>query len=390
LIFDKLIEQAPDVLLQLIKLHAADSRKNKIDVGVGVYRDRNGTTPVFAAVKSAELRLLEQQVSKSYLGADGDIGSIDRLTPIVFGESLASQLGLWGFQTPGGTGALRIGADLIALSNPDAKIWYWTPTWANHPAILRAAGLQMKPFPAYHSSAVALDWGAVESALRGAKSGDVLLVQASCHNPTGADPDLVQWGKLAEIFRSVGLVPFIDSAYQGLGNGFVEDVAGLRLLVSAVDEAIIVYSCDKNFGLYRDRVGALWIKTVPEHLDATRSNLFQLARAMWSMPPDHGAAVVRLILEDATLTAQWQEELDAMRERINDVRSALAAADPRLGFIAKQRGLFAMLPLSAEQIQTLREEHAVYLAPDGRINVAGLTMTQVPQFVAALQAVMQH
>jgi aromatic-amino-acid transaminase len=218
----------------------------------------------------------------------------------------------------------------------------------------------------------------------------VLLVQASCHNPTGADPDLVQWGKLAEIFRSVGLVPFIDSAYQGLGNGFVEDVAGLRLLVSAVDEAIIAYSCDKNFGLYRDRVGALWIKTVPEHLDATRSNLFQLARAMWSMPPDHGAAVVRLILEDATLTAQWQEELDAMRERINDVRSALAAADPRLGFIAKQRGLFAMLPLSAEQIQTLREEHAVYLAPDGRINVAGLTMTQVPQFVAALQAVMQH
>lgn len=386
--FQALQEQAPDILLQLIKLHKADPRPDKIDVGVGVYRDQLGTTPVFGAVKIAEAQLLEQQSSKSYLGADGDIGFVERLAPIVFGERRAISDGLWGLQTPGGTGALRLAADLIARANPEATIWLWTPTWPNHPPILRDAGLRMTAFPAYDVASSTLDWAAIENALSNAKAGDALLIQAGCHNPTGADPNADQWRRIGEICQKQGLLPLIDSAYQGLGNGLDEDVAGLRILVDAVDEAIITYSCDKNFGLYRDRVGALWVKSGLKRLEAVRSNLFELARAMWSMPPDHGAAVVRLILESYTLTAAWHSELGDMRERINAIRAALSSADRGLSFIANQRGLFAMLPLSPEQVQRLRHEHGIYMAPSGRANLAGLTIQDIPRFVSAMQSVM--
>jgi aromatic-amino-acid transaminase len=233
-----------------------------------------------------------------------------------------------------------------------------------------------------------LDISAVEEALTRATAGDVLLVQASCHNPTGADPTPEQWKRIAQICAERGLIPFIDCAYQGLGDGLDEDVEGLHTLVAAVEEAVIAYSCDKNFGLYRDRVGALWVKSKAQTVAAVRSNMLELTRSLWSMPPDHGAAVVRLILDDKALKADWQMELEAMRERVNSVRKAVALADPRLDFIARQRGLFAMLPLTADQIAALRKEHAIYMAPSGRINVAGLALAQVPIFVDALQSVL--
>jgi aromatic-amino-acid transaminase len=379
--------QVPDILLELIKLHSADIRPHKIDVGVGVYRDETGATPVFAAVKEAEALLLNTQYSKSYLGADGDARFVDLLTPIVFGHGTNTS-GLTGLQTPGGTGALRLAADLIARANPDATVWLWTPTWPNHPPILRDARLRMAHINGYNVRTAKLDWDAIEQGLSMAEKGDALLVQAGCHNPTGADPDLDQWRRLATLCRERKILPFIDSAYQGLGNGLDVDMTGLRMLVDSVDEAIVAYSCDKNFGLYRDRVGALWVKTDAERVFAIRSNLLELARAMWSMPPDHGAAVVRIILDDEALTAKWRLELDGMCKRINSVREHLATADPRLAYIAQQRGLFAMLPLSPEQVTALREDHAIYMVPSGRINIAGLANADVSRFVAALLRVM--
>jgi aromatic-amino-acid transaminase len=386
--FDKLLVHPPDALLQIIKDHANDSRSHKIDVGVGVYRNEAGVTPVFAAVKAAEARLLQQQDSKSYLGADGDIGFVVLLGELIFGAAYRLHSSLGGVQTPGGTGALRLGAALLNRAKPGANVWQWTPTWPNHPPIITESRLHVRSIAAYDVLSGTLDMGAVDEALAGATAGDVLLVQASCHNPTGADPRPKQWKRIAQICTERGLIPFIDCAYQGLGDGLNEDVEGLRTLVAAVEEAVIAYSCDKNFGLYRDRVGALWVKSKVDTVAAVRSNMLELTRSLWSMPPDHGAAVVRLILKDKELKADWQQELDAMRERINSVRKALTLADSRLDFIARQRGLFAMLPLTPEQIAVLRNEHAIYMAPSGRINVAGLAVAQVPIFVGALQSVL--
>jgi aromatic-amino-acid transaminase len=387
LMFDKLALQSPDALLQIIKDHANDSRPHKIDVGVGVYRNEAGFTPVFGAVKAAEARLVQQQDSKSYLGADGDTGFVALMGELIFGEAYSAHSGLGGVQTPGGTGALRLGAELLNRARPGANIWQWTPTWPNHPPIIKESGLHVRSIAAYDLLSGRLGISAVAEALARATAGDVLLVQASCHNPTGADPRPEQWKRIAQICTERGLIPFIDCAYQGLGDGLDEDVEGLRTLVAAVEEAVIAYSCDKNFGLYRDRVGALWVKSKAETVAGVRSNMLELTRSLWSMPPDHGAAVVRLILEDEALKAAWQQELDAMRERINSVRKAVAIADARLDFIARQRGLFAMLPLTPEQIAVLRNEHAIYMAPSGRINVAGLAVAQVPIFVGALQSV---
>jgi aromatic-amino-acid transaminase len=383
--FDSLTAQPQDSLLKLIRLYADDTRPDKIDVGVGVYRNEAGETPVLAAVKAAEARLLAEQDSKSYLGAEGDIRFIELLAPIIFGEAQAKSLPLIGLQTPGGTGALRLAVELVARGAPSATIWLWTPTWPNHQPIVEAPGLKVRSFSASRPGSARIDMAAVEANLQHAKAGDVLLVHAACHNPSGIDPSLEEWQQLAALCGRLGLVPLIDCAYQGLGNGLDPDVAGLRLLVDACDQALVAYSCDKNFGLYRDRVGALWVKVNPEQAASVRSNLFALARTLWSMPPDHGAAVVRIILDDPRLTSQWVTELDGMRGRINAVRAALAIADMRMGYIAQQRGLFAMLPLNPRQIERLRIDHSIYMAPSGRINVAGLAMADVPRFVAALR-----
>jgi aromatic-amino-acid transaminase len=389
MMFETLPTHAPDGLLQIIKDHAADPRPNKIDVGVGVYRDEDGQTPVLAAVKAAEAVLLETQMTKSYLGADGDAGFTRLLAELVFGPGGGERDDITGVQTPGGTGALRLGAEMIRRARPDATVWVWAPTWANHPPIFKAAGLRLNEIDAYDINSGLLDMAKIEQALRGAKRGDVVLLHAACHNPTGADPTMAEWWRLADICREQKLLPFIDCAYQGLGDGLEEDVAGLRLMVDHVDDAIIAYSCDKNFGLYRDRVGAFWTKAKAQSINAVRSNILELTRSNWSMPPDHGAAVVRIILDSKELHQRWQNELDTMRTRINSIRQILADSDPRLAFMARQRGLFAMLPLSLKQVNELRNQYAIYMASSGRMNIAGLARRQLPHFLRSFHLIQQ-
>ncbi|MET0309837.1 MAG: amino acid aminotransferase [Sphingomonas sp.] len=384
-VFSTLMPQAPDALLMLIGMHRRDTRSTKLDLGVGVYRDALGATPVMRAMRAAEARLLETQTTKAYLGAEGDPRYTELLASVALGSAAASSPRLTGVQTPGGTGALRLGAELIGRARRNAQIWIGAPTWPNHAPIFREAGLIVRVHPYYDVASGTIDFGAIMTALEEAVPGDIVLLHGCCHNPTGADFDTDQWCTLAAFMAQRGLIPFIDLAYQGLGDGLDGDAAGARMLFEAVPEALLAYSCDKNFALYRERVGALWVRS--EHastLPQVRDNILVLARSLWSMPPDHGAAAVRIILEDAALRSDWLEELGGMRGRINDLRAAIVAAEPRLAFIARQRGLFAMLPIDKQAVVALREEHGIYMAESGRINVAGLTLSTIAPFVAAL------
>jgi aromatic-amino-acid transaminase len=377
--------QPADALLALIGMHHRDPRPDKIDLGVGVYRDATGRTPVMRAVKAAETRLLREQDTKAYLGPEGDIGFVQRLARVVFGVELAETPRLTGVQTPGGTGALRLGAELVARATPGARVWIGTPSWPNHAPIFSEAGLEVVSHPYFDAGRSDLDFAAMMAAIGGMARGDVLLIHGCCHNPTGADLSGEQWCQLTDWVADNGVLPFVDLAYQGLGDGLDRDAAGLRMMLQAVPEALVAYSCDKNFGLYRDRVGALWVQAAGGD-DARRigQTMLVLARSLWSMPPDHGAAVVRLILEDEALAAAWREELDAMRLRINTLR-ALLAAHPRLAPIGRQRGMFAMLPIAPEAVLELRAHDGIYMAGSGRINVAGLREDTIPRLVAALR-----
>lgn len=383
-IFGALAAQPADALLALIGAFRGDPRPGKIDVGVGVYRDPEGRTPVLHAVKQAERRLVEEQGSKGYLGSEGDVGFFDALKPVIFGASRFGDC-LCGLQTPGGTGALRLAAELIARSRPGARVLVGTPTWPNHPPILKAAGLHVAEYRHFDVEAQSLRFDAVLDALGAAMPGDVALLHGCCHNPTGADFSREQWAQIATLLRDRGVLPLIDLAYQGLGDGLEEDAAGARIVLDTVGEGLVAYSCDKNFGLYRDRVGALYaLSASAAQATVVQSNLVSLTRANWSMPPDHGAAVVRVILEDADLTADWRRELAGMSDRIREIRTLLAAADPRLAPLARQRGMFSTLPLRADEVASLRERHAIYMPSSGRVNIAGLTPETVPVFVDAL------
>ena len=377
--------QPADPLLALIGLHRSDARAHKIDLGVGVYRDAEGATPVMKAVKAAEALLVGDQPTKAYIGPEGDDRFTALLAAIVFGSDKAGSDRLTGVQTPGGTGALRLGAELIARAGMSGRVWIGTPTWPNHVPIFEASGLRVASHAYYDRATSAIDFGAMMTDLAAAAAGDVVLLHGCCQNPTGTGFSTAQWRELATACATRGIVPFVDLAYQGLGDGLDADAAGMRLLLDAVPEALIAYSCDKNFGLYRERVGALWVladgaAAVP----AVRGNLLVLARSLWSMPPDHGAATVRIILDDPTLNACWRAELADMRGRIGALRAELAAAEPRLGMIAAQRGLFAMLPIDPPTVRILREEHGIYMAGSGRINVAGLRTEVIDRFAAAL------
>jgi len=386
-LFGGLELQPSDALLALIGLYAADGRAHKIDLGVGVYKDEAGRTPVFAAVKAAEAKLLAEQSTKAYVGPEGDVGFFEGLMPIVFGNA-AVRARLAGFQTPGGTGALRLGAELIARNNPGAAIHVGGPTWANHPPIFAAAGLPVRQHRHVDLSTQQLCFDDIRAALEGAAAGDVVLLHGCCHNPTGVDFTAGQWEELGALMAARGLLPFIDLAYQGLGDSMDDDAAGVRIVARHCPELLVAYSCDKNFGLYRERVGALFVLAPePEAAVVVQSNLLSLARANWSMPPDHGAAVVRLILESGELRALWLAELDEMRCRIRAMREGLAAQDPALAFIAGQKGMFSTLKLSPEQVKALREDHAIYMAGSGRISIAGLTPAKLAPLAAAIAAV---
>lgn len=386
-----LTQQPADALLALIKLYAADPRADKIDLGVGVYRTGQGDTPVFAAIKAAEKVLLETQDSKAYLGPEGDMGFVHALMPFIFGKDDPSKGGrIDGMQTPGGTGGVRL-AVALALKAGAKRIHMGLPSWPNHAQIFADLGAELVGFK-HNTGAGVVDMDALRAAIAGAQAGDAILLHGCCHNPTGIDYSNENWDEIAGLIAAKGILPIIDLAYQGLGQGMEEDAYGLRRVLATVPEALIAYSCDKNFGMYRDRVGAVYVMAEDgEVLNRALSNGHTLARSAWSMPPDHGGAAVRIILEDEALTRLWLDELDTMRARMRQVRARLAEAGKAgavdLTPLGGQNGLFSVLPLSGEQILKLRTDHGIYMAGSGRINVAGLTMGNIDKFIADVAAV---
>lgn len=385
-LFGALKAQPQDPLLALMAEFRTDKREAKIDLGVGMYRDATGITPVMRAVKVAERILLETQTTKGYMGPEGDPIFVELLKPLVFGAAMAKSDRIVGLQTPGGTGALRLGAELIAAVSPRANVWLGEPTWPNHRPLLAAARLGVEGFKHFDKTSQTLLFDETIGALTRAAPGDVVLLQACCHNPTGADYTMDQWRTIAETLAARGLIPFFDFAYQGLGDGLDADAAGMRLVLDHVDEALIGYASDKNFGVYRERVGALYV--VSNNARAVYSQAMALARANWSMPSDHGAAVVRLVLQSPELTRDWTAELDMMRARILSNRGRLAALNPRLASVARQRGMFSQIQIAPEAVARLKDEHGIYMVGSGRINVAGFRDDgEIERFAKAVASV---
>lgn len=384
-------ERPPDPILSLIRQYHADPRPGKIDLGVGVYRDASGATPVLDVVREAERRLVDGQTSKAYLGTDGNIEFLRQLRPIVFGDADRGARCV-ALQTPGGSGALRLAAELAVRSSAGARIHVGDPTWPIHRSFFSCARLAVAPFEYFDVRKQRVRFESLCDVIRNAAPGDLMLLHACCHNPSGADLEPAQWQEVATLLASRGVVPLIDLAYQGLGDGLEQDAQGLRTVCAAVPEALVAYSCDKNFGMYRERVGALFVLTAnAAEAQLAYSNLCDLARGNWSMPPDHGAAVVAMILGDPALRTAWLGELDAMRARLDDIRWRIAAQGRvgaiDLGAVARQKGLFSLLPLLPAQVDALRDVHGIYMTGGGRINVAGLRDGQVGDFVRALAVV---
>ncbi len=383
----------PDKILALTGMFRADPRPGKLDLGVGVYRDESGATPVMRAVRAAEARLHETQTTKTYLGPAGDEAFCRAMAALALGDAVAAdRLAL--AQTPGGTGAVRLLADLASRAERGATLWITDPSWPNHAAIAKAAGLAFRTYPYYDAATGGVAWPAMRDALQSAGPGDVVLLHGCCHNPSGADLSVEQWRELADMAVALGFTPFVDLAYQGFGDGLEADAAGLRAMASVVPELLLALSCSKNFGVYRDRVGcAVAVAAGPAAASATQETLKALARVLWSMPPDHGAALVRLVLEDPALRADWMAELDAVRGRMLGLRARLAEAlrarmnSDAFDAIARQRGMFSLLPVSEAQVERLRAEHGVYLVGDGRANIAGLASADVAKLAEALAAV---
>jgi aromatic-amino-acid transaminase len=366
-------------------LFRRDDRNGKLDLGVGVYRDDEGRTPIMVAVQSAEAVLLRARTTKTYLGSSGDGVFTDLLARAVLGDALAGSERLVAVQTPGGSGALRLGAELIARARPGATIWVGSPTWPNHGPILHEAGLNVRPHRFFDPTTSRIDIDGMFADLADASPGDTLLLHGCCHNPSGAVLDEAQWAEITQLCTDRGIVPFIDFAYHGLGEGLDADAGATRRLLERLPDALLAYSCSKNFGLYRDRVGALWVEAgTRTAAEVVHGHMRGLARSLWSMPPDHGAAIVRTILESPELREDWQRELAQMRQRIAELRRTLAAGHPALWPIAAQAGMFALLPLEATQVTALREREGIYLMPDGRINLCGLTLRSLPAFLAAI------
>lgn len=388
-------EPSPDPLLDLIGRYRADNRPNKIDLGVGVYRNDSGETPVLAAVKAAESILLEQQISKSYLGLTGDTEFVALVGDLIFAppdagthDLKADGIYISGAQTPGGSGALRVASELFSAIRPSATLWIGVPTWPNHLPLTQAAGLKTKCFDAFCRDTQNVLFDSMIESLSAADDGDGVLIHGCCHNPTGADLTLDQVNSLCQLMNDKGLMPIVDLAYHGLGAGLQQDLQTTREIVHQCPHTLVAASCSKNFGLYRDRVGAVYMATgEQERADRAQAYFGHIARRIYSMPPDHGAATVRLILSDESLKQLWLTELDTMVSRIKTLRQAIAKQQPGLGFVSKQRGMFSLLPLEPQQVDSLINEHAVYLAGDGRINIAGCQLDRVEQFCGALAAV---
>jgi aspartate aminotransferase len=393
-LFESLQSMPADAILGLIDEHRDDSRPNKIDLGVGVYRNAAGETPILASVKKAEHRLVGTQVSKAYIGTAGEPTFNAALQEMLFADS-ASPDRLVTIQTPGGSGSLRTAAGLLLRANSDTTVWASTPTWANHEPLLGGAGLQLTSYPYYDTEKHLIHIDAMLETLRNAPKGDVVLLHGCCHNPSGLDPSEDEWQAITDVIIERELLPFIDCAYQGFAHGVEEDAFAIRHMAGRVPELIVSSSCSKNFGLYRDRVGTLsFLSADAATRTVVASQANNYVRTLYSMPPDHGAAVVSMILNDAGLRAEWLQEVNGMRERLQDMRALLndalieKAPDHDFSHLVRANGMFCFLGISAEQVSRLKQDFGIYMVDSSRINVAGITAENVDYLSNSIVAVL--
>lgn len=388
--FNNLNPQPKDKIIALMSQYREDPREGKIDLGVGVYKNAQGVTPVMRAVKAAEKVLWDLESTKSYTGLAGDPAYCRALSGLVLGESVGADRLSMAAQ-PGGTGAIHQAVELIKMASPDATIWLSAPTWPNHPSIIKHLGMKMAEYRYFDNESRAVDFDGMMEDLKGIKAGDAVLLHGCCHNPTGANLTLPQWKEVAALIVEKGATPLIDIAYQGFGDGLDQDAAGVRLIAQTVPEALIAASCSKNFGIYRERTGLLiGISQNAEQAGITQQNLTHLNRQNFSFPPDHGARLVTMILEDDGLRADWMAELEEVRTGMLALREKLASelrartGSDRFGFIAEHRGMFSRLGATPEQVEALRLDHGIYMVGDSRMNIAGLNEETVPLLAEAI------
>lgn len=388
--FSNLKEQPADKILQLMQMYKDDPREGKIDLGVGVYKNAEGVTPVMRAVKAAEKQLWQDQTTKAYVGLAGDPAFGDAMVDLVLGDAV-DRTQVAAAATPGGTGAVRQAFEMVRMANPDARIFVSDPTWPNHLSILKFMEMPTVTYRYFDSATGGVDFDGMMADLEQAKAGDVILLHGCCHNPTGANLNLTQWQSVIDLMLKKGVMPMIDIAYQGFGDGLEEDAAATRLVASSVPECLIAASCSKNFGVYRERTGILMAVAQDNDLRGlTQGTLNYLNRQNYSFPPDHGARVVTMILQTPELRADWAAELEDVRNSMLGLREQLAgelqrlSGSDRFGFIAQHRGMFSRLGTSPEMVAKLREEHAIYMVGDSRLNIAGLNRDTVPILAKAI------
>jgi len=395
--FDRLNAVAPDPILGIIAAHAADPNPQKIDLGIGVYKDESGHTPILKSIKKAEKMLSKTQDSKTYLGPPGVAGFNHAMTELIFGkgsDALNAER-VRTIQTPGGTGALRVGADLIKEAMPNAIVWASEPTWANHYAIFPAAGLEMRSYPYFDASNSSLRFEDMMAALREKGPDDVVLFHACCHNPCGVSPSPEQWVAITDLAAERGFLPMVDIAYMGFERGIEEDTLSVRLFTEKCPEVLVASSCSKNFAVYRERVGAVSVVCENSQKAADVVTVINsLTRKNYSMPPTHGTGIIDIILHSDKLTEQWREEVAGMRNRINRLRTTLsekieaAGIERDFSFLQRQSGMFSFLGLSVEQVRRLREEFSIYTVDSARVNIASFNEGNMDYFVGALKAVL--
>ena len=388
--FETLKEQPADKILALMQTYRDDPRDGKIDLGVGVYKDASGNTPIMRAIKNAEQQLWEAETTKAYTGLAGDPAFADAMIAMVLGDAVP-RANVAAVATPGGTGAVRQGFDMVKMANPEAKVFVSDPTWPNHLSILKHMGMTMVPYRYFDEESRGVDFNGMMEDLAKAGPGDIILVHGCCHNPTGANLNMTEWKALVDLLIKTGATPMVDIAYQGFGDGLEEDAAATRLIAASVPETIIAASCSKNFGIYRERTGLLMaVAANPSAHKLNQGTLAYLNRQNYSFPPDHGARLVTMVLTDDALRAEWAAELEEMRNGMLSLREQLAAelqrlsGSDRFGFIAQHRGMFSRLGATPEQVDRLRDEHAIYLVGDSRLNIAGLNKESVPILAKAM------
>jgi aspartate/tyrosine/aromatic aminotransferase len=389
---ETLTAQPADKILTLIQMFNEDGRTGKIDLGVGVYKDASGLTPVMRAVKAAEKKLWEEEVTKTYTGLAGEPAYNAAMVSLILGDGFADRAA--SVATPGGTGAIRQALELIRLASPGATVWLSNPTWPNHPSIIKYLGMPMATYRYFDEASGGIDFDGLTADLAGVKAGDAVLLHGCCHNPTGANLEMGQWAAVADLLLAKGAVPFIDLAYQGFGDGLAADAAATRMIAAQFPEVIIAASCSKNFGIYRERTGVLIALGDASRKAVTQGNLAFLNRQNFSFPPDHGARLVTMILGDDALRADWMAELEEVRLNMLSLRKGLADAlrqatnSDRFDFVAHHRGMFSRLGLTEAQVERLRAEHGIYMVSDSRINIAGLNAGSVPVLAKAVASVL--